>query len=150
MHTFLIRRHSEQNAGKCWLTCVKARERNLTQKFFFQSCGSEFCDSGSGVLMTKNARKKIQLKILLSFCDQKLQLLLKASINDVQATEEAFSSQKRTSRTTKNENYYLFFYFCPPVSGSRDTNYPDPIRIRIHNTAFFYLICSIYDFRYGT
>jgi hypothetical protein len=93
--------------------------------------------------MTKNARKKIQLKILLSFCDQ-LQLLLKASINDVQATEEAFSSQKRTSRTTKNESYYHFFYFCPPVSGSRDTNYPDPIRIRIHNTAFFFILFVLY------
>ncbi len=39
---------------------------------------------------------------------------------DVQATGEAFSSQKRTSSTSKHEFMYLFFvrHFWPPCSGS--------------------------------
>jgi hypothetical protein len=55
---------------------------------FFQGCGSAFISSwsgssvlgwipiriqsGSGALMTKNLRKKLQLKILFYFLDQKL------------------------------------------------------------------------------
>jgi len=40
------------------------------------------------------------------------------SLKDVQATGEAFSHQKRTSSTLKNEIYYLFFvgHFCSPGS----------------------------------
>ncbi len=47
----------------------------------------------------------------------------KASRMDFQATEEAFSPQKRTSRTSKHE----FSYFCPPGCGSWFR-----IRIQIH------------------
>ncbi len=42
-------------------------------------------------------------------------------LKDVQATEEAFSLQKRTSSTSKNEIYFFFSifagHFCPPESG---------------------------------
>jgi hypothetical protein len=45
-----------------------------------------------------------------------------ASIKDSQATGEAFSPQKRTSSTSKDENSVLFLIFwgrfCPPGSGS--------------------------------
>jgi hypothetical protein len=78
-----------------------AKRRRYTK----QSCGSGFIESGSEsgssisvesgsrVLMTKDRRKKIQLKILSfkTFFDQKLQFTY------VQATEEAFSPQNRTS-----------------------------------------------------
>jgi hypothetical protein len=50
--------------------------------------------SGSRVLMTGNWRKKMKL-----FFDQKLQFTY------VYATEKDFSSQKRTSSTSKNEIY---------------------------------------------
>ncbi len=45
--------------------------------------------------------------------DQKLQFTYpQASIKDVQATEEAFSLQKRTSSISKHEISLFFFYFC--------------------------------------
>jgi hypothetical protein len=71
------------------------------------------------------------------------------SIKDVQATEEAFSPQKRTSSTFKNK-IINFFYYCgsflpcwirihirnPGLDTDPGTPLnPDPIRIRIHNTA---------------
>jgi hypothetical protein len=47
-----------------------------------------------------------------------------ASIKDVQVIEEAFSSQKRPSNTSKHELLNFFFafvgHFCPPGSGSTD------------------------------
>ena len=53
----------------------------------------------------------------------------------VQATGEAFSPQKRTSSTSKDENSVLFSiflgHFCPPGSGSGSTICMR-IRIRIH------------------
>ncbi len=52
-----------------------------------------------------------------------------ASIKDSQATGEAFSPQKRTSSTSKDENSVLFSIFwgqfCPPGSGSA-IFYADP------------------------
>jgi hypothetical protein len=43
-------------------------------------------------------------------------------MKDTQATGEAFSSQKRTSSTSKDEKSVLFLFFlghfCPPGSGS--------------------------------
>jgi hypothetical protein len=56
-----------------------------------------------------------------------------ASIQDAQATEEAFSPQKRTSNTSKHEIFVG--HFCPPGSRSADLINPDPIQIRIQNTA---------------
>ncbi len=56
------------------------------------------------------------------FWDQKLQSTYpKASIKHVQAIEEAFSPQKRTSSTSKRKflNFSIFVgNFCPPGSGS--------------------------------
>jgi hypothetical protein len=46
----------------------------------------------------------LQLNFFFIFLDQKLQITYPyASIKDVQVTEEAFSSQKRTSNTSKHE-----------------------------------------------
>ncbi len=66
-----------------------------------------------------------------------------ASIKDVQNTGEAFSPQKRTSRTSKYEIYSLLSifvgYFCPPGSGSGlriRTRIRGPHWIRIHNTFY--------------
>jgi hypothetical protein len=56
-------------------------------------------------------------------------------MKDFQARGEAFSSQKRTSSTSKDEIYYLtVLYFSGPFFALLD---PDTIRlrIRIHNTA---------------
>jgi hypothetical protein len=68
------------------------------------------------------------MAIYLSLC------LLKG----VQAKEEAFSPQQRTSSTSKNEIHELFSTFvgqlCPPGSGSRDRTYSESIRI--HNIAW--------------
>jgi hypothetical protein len=55
--------------------------------------------------MTKNL-KKLQLEnFFIYFCDQKLQLTDPQASQDAQATGKAFSPQKRTSSTSKNENY---------------------------------------------
>jgi hypothetical protein len=59
--------------------------------------------------------KKINLKKKF---DPKLQSLPYAFIKDVQAAEEAFSLQKRTSRTSKHEIFQKKFCFCPLGSGS--------------------------------
>jgi hypothetical protein len=61
--------------------------------------------------------------------DQKLQFTYPlASIKNVQDIEEAFSSQKRPSNTSKQENFKFFLlfvgHFCPSGSGSGST---DPI-----------------------
>jgi hypothetical protein len=58
-------------------------------------------------------------------------------IKDVQATEEAFTPQKRTSSTSKHEISYFCGPFCPPGSGSRiriPIHWPDWIRIQ--NTCY--------------
>jgi hypothetical protein len=57
------------------------------------------------------------------FLDQKLQFTYPyTSIKDAQATGEAFSTQKRTSNTSKHDNSVFFSifvrHFCPPGSGS--------------------------------
>ncbi len=69
-----------------------------------QSCGSAFISSGSSILgwipiRIQGFNDKNQI-----FFDQKLQFTYpQASIKYVQVTEEAFSSQKRPSNTSKNE-----------------------------------------------
>jgi hypothetical protein len=63
--------------------------------------------------------------------------LSQASTKDVQATGEAFSPQKRTSITSKDEFYQLFSIFAlldPDTDPGTPLN-PDPILIRILNTA---------------
>ncbi len=70
------------------------------------------------------AEKKIKF-----FQDQKLKFTYpQASIKKVQVTEEAFSSQKRPSNTSKHELFKkkstFVGHFCPPGSGSGST---DPI-----------------------
>jgi hypothetical protein len=68
--------------------------------------------SGSMVLMTKNCKKFTAKKKNKIFGNKKLQFTYPlASIKDVQAKEEAFSPQKRTS--------IFVGLFCPPGSGSR-------------------------------
>jgi hypothetical protein len=59
-------------------------------------------------------------------------------MKDDQATCDAFSFQKRTSRTTKPEFFLLFSFFvlghcCPPGS---ESSRPKSMRIQIHNTAY--------------
>ncbi len=65
-----------------------------------------------------------------------------ASIKNVQVTEEAFSSQKRTSSTSKHEISWVFSsfvgHFFPPGSGFYDTI--DSGWIRIRNPALYYAI----------
>ncbi len=95
--------------------------------------------------MTKNWKKILQKN--LNFFYQKLQFTHpKVSINDVQATGEAFSPQKRTSSTSKREICYFFpifiGHFCPPGFGSGlririQPLWPHWIRIRIQNTGYF-------------
>jgi len=101
--------------------------------------------------MTKNFRKKnTDENFPYLYFDKKLQFTDPyASINDVQATGEAFSPQKRTWSTSKNEIYELFSMFlghflssliririrnpAPDTDPETPLN-PDPIRI--HNTEF--------------
>jgi hypothetical protein len=64
--------------------------------------------------MTKNW-KNVELKKLCKYFCFTYPL---SSIKNVQVAGEAFSSQKRTPRTSKNEVSWLFLYFCPPWSGS--------------------------------
>jgi hypothetical protein len=70
--------------------------------------------------MIKNLRKKNTAEnLFISFFDQILQL------TSVQATEEAFNPQKRTSSTLKKGNLLILFYVCwsfsPSEYRSRDT-----------------------------
>jgi hypothetical protein len=76
--------------------------------------------------------------------DRKLQFTYPlASIKDVQATGEASSPQKKTSSTSKHENSLFFSifvgHFCPPGSGSSNSNYCGSMRIRIHNPGIPYI-----------
>ncbi len=90
----------------------ESRNRNkyrTTQKVF--RIRSE-CGSGSRVLMTKNW-KYYSWKILTYFWKKKL--CPKASIKDVQATWDAFGTQKRTSSTSKFEISSLFSIFEDPA-----------------------------------
>jgi hypothetical protein len=55
-----------------------------------------------------------------------------ASIKDVQATGEAFSPQKRTSRTSKQEIFSIFnCHFCPPGFKTASAFVTAGFRIRI-------------------
>ena len=75
------------------------------------------------------------------FLYQKLQFTLSlASIKDVQVTEEAFSSQKRTTSTSKHK-IIIFFLLLWVIFALLDLNTdpltclnPDSMRIRIRNT----------------
>jgi hypothetical protein len=64
-----------------------------------QSCGSGSSISSESGSRTKTQEKKYSTQFILSFFDQKLQFTY------VQATGEAFSSQKRASSSSKNEIY---------------------------------------------
>jgi hypothetical protein len=56
--------------------------------------------------------------------------LSKASIKNIQVTEEVFSSQKRLSNTSKHDilkkNSTFVGNFCPPGSGYNPDTDPDP------------------------
>ncbi len=99
--------------------------------------------------MTKNWRKKIQLKVFISFFDQKLRFPYPlASLKNVQATEEAFSPQKRTSSTLKNEIYWLSNIFVGHFwlhgSGSRDPIESTTLLFEVQwNTSWPFLIVQI-------
>ncbi len=96
--------------------------------------------SGSRALMTKNCKKITAEKFFFSFKNCNLPIP-RPFIKYVQVIEEAFSSQKRPSNTSKHE---LFFYFCGsflpswiririPNPDPQARLNPDPIRIRIRN-----------------
>ncbi len=90
-------------------------------------------DPDPGFWWPKTAEKKYSWNFFFFF-DPKLQFTCSyATIKYLQATGEAFSSQKRTYSTSKNEIYYLFpmflGHFCPSGSGSGLQ-----IRIRIQKT----------------
>ncbi len=100
-----------------------------------QGCESALISSGSSILgcgfgsgssilgwMAKKLKKNYSWK-KLNFFYQKLQFTYpKASIKNVQVTEEAFSCQKRPSNTSKHEPLKQIStfggHFCPPGSGS--------------------------------
>ncbi len=73
--------------------------------------------------MTKNWRKKYSWTFFLLFWLKIANYLSLGLKKDVKATGEAFSPQRRTSSTSKNEiiNFFSFLWvlFCPP--GSRVT-----------------------------
>ncbi len=80
--------------------------------------------------MTKNWKKFIaDIFFLLS----KTTIYLSLGLHDVQLTKEAFSSQKRTSSTSKHEIFEFFSnflgLFCPTGSGS---GFRIRIQFRIH------------------
>jgi hypothetical protein len=58
--------------------------------------------------MTKNWKKYTAEKNIKFFWDQKQFTYAQGSIKDVQVAKEAFSSQKRTSSTSKHEISYFF------------------------------------------
>ncbi len=118
-----------------------------------QGCESTFIWSGSRVLMTKNKTKFIAATKINFLGDQKLQFTyLYASIKKVQVTEEAFSSQKRTSSTSKHEISYIYFFFCWSFFAFLDPDpltrlNPDPIRIpqpQPCNRQYFHLYFSLH------
>jgi hypothetical protein len=76
--------------------------------------------------MTKNWKKYTAEKNIKFFWDQKQFTYAQGSIKDVQVAKEAFSSQKRTSSTSKHEisNFFLLLW----------SFLPSWIRIRIPNT----------------
>jgi hypothetical protein len=95
--------------------------------------------------------KEIQLELLFFFfIENAIHLSLGLFKKDVQATREAFSPQKRTPSTSKNEMFKKIFLVCgsfftswiriwvrianPDPDPGTSLN-PDPIRIRIHSTA---------------
>ena len=102
---------------------------------------------GSRVLMTKNW-KKITAEIFLKFFfDQKLLFTYPyASIKYVQVIEEAFSSQKRPSNTSKHELLQIIVFFCgsflpsastgPIESGSNPDPEPWLLRKNVMNFPF--------------
>ncbi len=137
---------------------------------FFQGCGSVFIFSGSGssslgwtpiririqsgsrALMTKNWKKITAECFFYFFYDQTAIYLSLGLHKDVQVIEEAFSSQKRPSNTSKHELLQIFVYFCGsflpswiririqipnPDPDPQTRLNTDPIRIRIHNPGFF-------------
>jgi hypothetical protein len=65
--------------------------------------------------MTKNWKKFTSEEIFFYFLIKNCNLLiLKPSIEDVQATGEAFRPQYRTSSTSKHKNVSIFVsHFCP-------------------------------------
>ncbi len=68
-------------------------------------------------------KKNYSWKFNFYFLDQRLPFTYSyASMKHAQATEEAFSPQKRKSSTSKHKNSVLFSifvgHFCPPGSGS--------------------------------
>ncbi len=100
--------------------------------------------------MTKNWKKITAEKKLNFFLNQKLQFTYpKASIKNVQVTEEAFSSQKKPSNTSKHEliNFFLLlwviFALLDPDPLTRINPDPIRIRIRIRNPAFYLVSCFI-------
>jgi hypothetical protein len=75
--------------------------------------------------MTKNPKKKLQLKIITYFFDQKLQFTYPwASVMDVQATEEA-SALRREHSALQNMNFRNIFLFLWVMFAHLDPD-PDP------------------------
>jgi hypothetical protein len=82
-------------------------------------------DPDSGALMTKIA-KNLQLEKIKNFLDQNLHLPIpRPPIQDVQVTKEAFSSQKRTSSTSKHEISTFLTFWVNFALLDPDTDSPD-------------------------
>ncbi len=133
--------------GACQHYFVYRRNFSPTAHWRLHQCfGSVFIFSGSGSrgwgwrpiririqsFNDQKLKKNYSWKKVKFFFDQKLQFTYpKASIKNVQVTEEAYSSQMRPSNTSKREflkKISTFVgHFCPPGSGSGSR-----IRIRIH------------------
>ncbi len=83
--------------------------------------------------MTRNWKKLTAEKKNIKFFWSKttIYLALGLHIKNVQVTEEAFSSQKRPSNTSKHELLKFFYYFCGSFLPSwMRIHWPDWIRIR--------------------
>jgi hypothetical protein len=99
-------------------------------------------DTDAGFFDEKKFEKRTTKIFFFLFFDLKLQFTYpSASIKDVKASGEAFSTQKRTSSVSKNEIFKLFSILPswirivnPDPDPGTPLN-PDPIRIRIHNSA---------------
>jgi len=78
--------------------------------------------------MTKNWEKFTAEQKIKYFFDQKLQFTYpKASIKKVQATEEAFSHQKRTSSNSKHEiSIFLYIFVVLKLPSWIRIPNPDP------------------------
>ncbi len=125
--------------------------RTTTRRSLVSSCSGDAASHSSKLTSKQGCGMRIRIhfiririqsgsRALMTnfFFDQKLQFTYpQASIKNVQVSEEAFSSQKRPSNTSKHELLknvlllWVIFAFLVPDPDPLTRLNPDPIRIRI-------------------